>query len=94
MTEILRLGNQLEFNMHYQSKVLKHTSVLGSHSVMSWVVCLGHSRLVITMLEVSALGLKKTALGMSRYRDVNPVPTSPLANDLATVPLGPVGGIS
>ena len=55
------------------------------------------------MLEVSereegvvayALGLKKTALGMSRYRDVNPVPTSPLANDLATVSSGLVAGIS
>ena len=25
-----------------------------------------------------------------RYRDANPVPTSPLANDVATAPSGPV----
>ena len=34
--------------------------------------------------------LKKTALVWSRYRDANTVPTSPFADDLATVPSGPV----
>ena len=29
-------------------------------------------------------------MGWSRYQDVNPVPTSPLADDLTTAPLGPV----
>ena len=32
------------------------------------------------------LGLFKNALGWSWYRDVNPVPASPLANNLATAP--------
>ena len=35
----------------------------------------------------------KPALGWNRYLDVNPVPTSPLADDLATAPLGPVSDI-
>ena len=30
---------------------------------------------------------------MSRYQDVNPVPTSPLVDVLATVPLGPVWNV-
>ena len=29
-------------------------------------------------------------MGWSRYRDKNPVPTSPLVDDLATAPSGPV----
>ena len=29
-------------------------------------------------------------MGWSRYRDANPVPTSPLTDDLATAPSGPV----
>ena len=33
-------------------------------------------------------GPLKPALGWSRYRDVNPIPTSPLANDIATAPSG------
>ena len=35
-------------------------------------------------------GRLKTRLGMSRHRDANPVPTSPLADDLDTGTLGPV----
>ena len=31
-----------------------------------------------------------SALGSSRYRDANPVPTNPFANDLANAPFGPV----
>ena len=31
-------------------------------------------------------------LSMSLYRDVNPVPTIPLADDLASAPSGPVCG--
>ena len=31
-----------------------------------------------------------TSRSLSRYRDANPVPTSPLADDIATAPLGPV----
>ena len=34
--------------------------------------------------------LKQPAQGWSRYRDANPVPTSPLADDIATAPSGPV----
>ena len=33
---------------------------------------------------------KKAALGWSRYRDANPVPTSRLADNITTAPLGPV----
>ena len=36
------------------------------------------------------IGSLKTRPGWRRYRDANPVPTSPLDNDLATVPSGPV----
>ena len=32
--------------------------------------------------------LKKLALGWSRYQDVNPIPTSPLADDIASAPSG------
>ena len=35
------------------------------------------------------IGPLKLALGWSWYRDANPIPTSPLADDLATAPLGP-----
>ena len=37
------------------------------------------------MLEVS-----EKEEGMSQYQDWNPVPTSPLVDDLATEPLAPV----
>ena len=41
------------------------------------------------------IGSLKPALGWSRYRDVNPVPTSLLADDNgSTVPSGPVFPIS
>ena len=41
------------------------------------------------------MGSYKSAMGWSRYRDANPVPTSPLADDdIATVPSGPVIFIS
>ena len=33
---------------------------------------------------------RKPALGWSRYRDANPVPTSPLADEITTAPSGPV----
>ena len=36
------------------------------------------------------IGSFKTALDWSRYRDANPVPTSPLADDITTAPSGPV----
>ena len=36
------------------------------------------------------MAFKNPALGWSQYRDANPVPTSPLADDLATTPSGPV----
>ena len=67
-------------------------------SVSNWAVCLGHK--VVTLLEVSEeeegvvayhllIGpLKKPALGCSRYRDANPVPTSPLNDDITTAPSG------
>ena len=41
-----------------------------------------------------AIGPLKTTLGWSQYRDENSVPTSPLADDLDTVPSGPVLDIS
>ena len=34
------------------------------------------------------IGHLKTALGWSRYRDANPVPTIPLADDITNAPLG------
>ena len=40
------------------------------------------------------IGRLKTALGWNPYRDANPVPTSPIADDIATVPSGPVSGIT
>ena len=51
--------------------------------------------MVVTLLEVSEkeegvvalllpTGLLKPALGWSRYRDANPVPTTPLADNLTT----------
>ena len=36
------------------------------------------------------IGPLKTTLGWSRYQDTNPVPTSPLADDITTAPSGPV----
>ena len=39
------------------------------------------------------IGSLTTRLGWSRYRDANPVPTSPLADDITTAPSGPVFGI-
>ena len=36
------------------------------------------------------LGLSKPALGLSRYRDSNSGPTSPLTDNIATAPSGPV----
>ena len=55
---------------------------------------------VVTLLEVSereegvvaigSLTPTPTPLGCSRYRIANPVPTSPLADDIATTPSGPV----
>ena len=74
----------LGFNVHIQSKLLQHTSVMGTHS--------SYQLLVVTLLEVSereegvmALHLPieplKPALGLSRYRDANPGPSSPLADD-------------
>ena len=37
-----------------------------------------------------AIGPVKTRSGLSRYRDANAAPTSPLADDIATAPSGPV----
>ena len=41
-------------------------------------------------LHVPIGPLKKTALGWSRYRYANPLPTSPVADDIGTAPLEPV----
>ena len=35
-------------------------------------------------------GPLKPSLGWSRYRDANPVPTSPLVDGIVTAPSGPV----
>ena len=56
---------------------------------------------MVTLIEVSEreecvvvfhlpIGPLKTCSGLSRYRDVNPVPTNLLADDIATAPSGPV----
>ena len=42
------------------------------------------------MALLDPLDLLKAALGWSKYRDANPVHSSPLADDLATAPSGPV----
>ena len=34
------------------------------------------------------MAFKNPAMGWSRYRDANPVPTSPLADDITTAPSG------
>ena len=44
--------------------------------------------------DVVAIGSLKPDLIWSRYPDANPVPTSPLADDLATAPSGPVNKFS
>ena len=36
------------------------------------------------------IGSLKPALGWSQYQDANPVPTSPLADDISTAPSGAV----
>ena len=36
------------------------------------------------------IGSLKTHSGLDQYRDANQVPTSPLADDVTTAPLGPV----
>ena len=41
-------------------------------------------------LHLPIESLKKPPLSWSRYRDENPVPTSPLADDVTTAPSGPV----
>ena len=69
---------------------------MGIHS--SWAVCLGQY-LVVSLSEVNERGgcsgltpshcdFKKHALGWIRYRDANPVSTSPLADDITTPPSG------
>ena len=40
-------------------------------------------------LHLPIWAFKNHALCWSRYRDANPVPTSPLADDVAIAPLGP-----
>ena len=56
---------------------------------------------MVTLLEVSKreegvvalhlpIGPLNTSSGLERYRDTNPVPTSPLADDITTTSLGPV----
>ena len=44
----------------------------------------------MALLTSYPLGLYKHALGWSRHRDANTVPTSPLADDIATAPSEPV----
>ena len=77
------------------------TRLSWAHSpAINWVICL--AQLIVTLLEVSEqeegavalhlpIGPLKPSLDWSRYRDVNPVPTSPLADDtaddVATAPL-------
>ena len=43
----------------------------------------------VVALHLPNVPFKKSALGWSRYRDTNSVPTSPLADDIATAPSGP-----
>ena len=44
----------------------------------------------IVALHLPTGPLQKTALSWNRYRDENPLPTSPLADGIANVPPGPV----
>ena len=44
----------------------------------------------VVALHLPIGSLKNPALGWSRYQDVNPVPTSTLADDVASAPSGPV----
>ena len=39
------------------------------------------------------IGPLKTVLGWRRYRNANPVPTSPLSYDITTAPSGPITSI-
>ena len=52
------------------------------------------TRLVISINSLRGISInsqkEEGVVGWSWYRDVNPVPTSPLANDLVTVPSRPV----
>ena len=58
------------------------------HKLLSAGLCVKDSRLVVSKKTegVVVLHLTIESLGLSRYRDTNPVPTSPLANVLSTVP--------
>ena len=61
--------------------------------VINWVVCLGQKisekeeGVVVLYLPIVPL---QTRSGWSRYQDANPVPTSPLADDIGTTPSGPL----
>ena len=80
----------IRFNVHIQRKLLQHTPVMGTHSsyqlcCLSRTVC---QQLVVTLIEVSekeegVVALHLPALGLNRYRDANPVPTSPFSDDIA-----------
>ena len=58
------------------------------HKLLSAGLCVKDSRLVVSekIEGVLVVYLPIESLGLSRYRDVNPVPTNPLANVLSTVP--------
>ena len=74
---------------------------MGTHSSyqLGCLSCTDSQQLVVTLLEVSEseegvvaihLPIGPLKLAWSRYRDTNPVPTSPLADDITTAPSGPV----
>ena len=42
------------------------------------------------VIHIPIGSLKQHALGWSRYRDANPIPISPFADNLSTAPPGPV----
>ena len=75
---------------------------MGTHSSYQ-LGCLSRT-MEVALLEVSEreegvvalhllIGSLKTALGWSPYQDVNPVPTSPLADVITTAPSGPVNAV-
>ena len=71
--------------MHQPTYRITHTTAFVIPVVEHWL------EREIACERRRCIGLSKNpALGMSRYRDANPVTTNPLTDDLATAPSEPV----
>ena len=77
----------MRLNLHIQSKLLQHTAVKGTHSNYQ-LGCL--SRTLLEVREKEKGVVVTGPLKSRRYRDANLVPTSPLADDIATTPSEPI----